>query len=214
MAASADRELIDLVIGQYSKSSAARLQGMIDALRLIESEGISGDIVECGVWRGGNIILARKLCPDRDCWLYDTFNGMTEPGRFDRKPHGPLALHKYKRKAGEPWMAASLSEVKKAFFDTGTFDETRLNFMVGPVERTLVQYSPPREIALLRLDTDWYSSTKIELEKLYPNLVSGGILIVDDYGHWLGARKAVDDYFGAGLKMQWLDETAIQIRKQ
>lgn len=71
-----------------------------------------------------------------------------------------------------------------------------LEFVIGPVEETLITKVPER-IALLRLDTDWYESTRAELEYLYPRLVVGGVLIVDDYGHWKGARKAVDEYFAA-----------------
>ena len=71
----------------------------------------------------------------------------------------------------------------------------RVEFVQGRVENTLPAAAPP-EIALLRLDTDWYESTRHELEHLYPRLVDGGVLIVDDYGYWQGARQAVDEYFG------------------
>ena len=70
----------------------------------------------------------------------------------------------------------------------------RIHFVRGPVEETLPAGAPD-EIALLRLDTDWYESTRHELEHLYPRLAAGGVLLVDDYGHWEGARKAVDEYF-------------------
>jgi len=70
----------------------------------------------------------------------------------------------------------------------------RLHFVRGPVETTLPEHAPER-LALLRLDTDWYESTRHELQHLYPRLSEGGVLIVDDYGHWEGARRAVDEYF-------------------
>lgn len=211
----ADINLINLVYARYSKSSVPRLAGMIRALRIVENENIAGDIVECGVWRGGNIMLARKICPDRICWLYDTFTGMTEPDEFDSKiSSGESALARYRAKGGVPWQAENAAQVKQYFRETQTFDESKLNFVIGPVEMTLIESPLPERIALLRLDTDWHSSTKVEMEKLYPRLAAGGVLIVDDYGHWTGARKAIDEYFGVDIpEMEWLDYTAIMMRK-
>jgi hypothetical protein len=71
----------------------------------------------------------------------------------------------------------------------------RVHFIEAPVEESLPAHAP-EQIALLRLDTDWYASTRHELEHLYPRLVPGGVLIIDDYGHWEGARRAADEYFG------------------
>ena len=202
--------------GKYTKSSEARLAAMCDCLLAIERERVPGDVVECGVWRGGNIILARKLAPERLCWLFDTFSGMTEPTALDIKPNGARAIDAFRAKtAARPWAAAPLDEVRGYFEETGTLDDERLRFVVGPVEQTLRDPEHlPERIALLRLDTDWHASTKIELEFLYPRLVPGGFLIVDDYGHWLGARKAVDDYFRVLAPVREpIDDTAILIRK-
>lgn len=132
---------------------------------------------------------------DRRVWLFDTFSGMTDPGVQDTSVFGEVASeiqgdHKQK---GEKWCFASLSDVKANLKSTG-YPEELLTFGVGPVEETLLR-DVPDEIALLRLDTDWYASTKLELEVLYPRLVSRGILIVDDYGHWRGAQRAVDEFF-------------------
>lgn len=202
-------------VAPYTKSSYARLEAMIAALRKIDDEGIPGDVVECGVWRGGNIILARMLCPDRLCWLYDTFAGMTEPQDVDRKKSGARALDIYHAKGGAKWAAVSLDEVRDNLLVTNTLDDNRLRFVEGPVERTLVDpQNIPDKIALLRLDTDWHSSTKIELEVLYPRLQPGGVLIVDDYGHWQGARKAVNDYFAKAMPdMTRIDYTAVSMVK-
>jgi len=84
--------------------------------------------------------------------------------------------------------------VYKNLLTTG-YPEERIHMVRGPVEETLPQQAPER-LALLRLDTDWYESTRRELVHLYPRLSDGGVLIVDDYGHWSGARRAVDEYFG------------------
>jgi hypothetical protein len=196
MAQSAD--CLDLV-RNYTKSSRARLEGMADALCAIECEDIPGDVVEVGVWRAGNIMLARMLAPDRVCWLYDTFDGMTEPDpELDIKLTGALnrAIDTWnaKRKVGCKWAAVSIDDVQQGFNTIGVSTE-RMHFVEGPVERTLDKVVPLR-IAILRLDVDWHAPTKVALEKLYPLVVAGGFLIVDDYGHWAGARKAVNDYFG------------------
>ncbi len=189
---------------------------MAAALRRIDNEGIPGIVVECGVWMGGNIILARKLAPSRTCWLYDTFTGMSEPTDEDYSL-GNLELAKKnyddKMKPGGKWHGVSVDRVRMNLDVMGVLDDTKLRFIVGPVETTLTKKSNlPSQIALLRLDTDWYASTKIELEVLYPLLAPGGILIVDDYGHWAGSRKAVDEYFGS-VEMEKIDYSAVQIIK-
>jgi O-methyltransferase len=201
----------------YSKASMQRTVAMYDALRRIDAEAIAGDVVECGVWRGGQIMLARMVTPQRRCWLYDTFEGMTAPGPHDRKRSGnkPPA-HKALSKS---WTMASLDEVIGNFKLLSLYDESKLTFIVGDVCQTLlVPDNLPERIALLRLDTDWYESTKVELEVLWPRLVKGGVIIIDDYGHWLGVRKAVDEFFAHELpgfqnRLRQIDYTAYMMVK-
>jgi O-methyltransferase len=192
-----EKRTADLIekIKPYTKSDVPRLMSMLDALKLIDQKEIPGDVVEVGVWRGGNIMLARLLSPQRRCWLYDTFDGMTVPSEFDVKRSGDKAIDRYnlKRAGGTKWDAVSLEEVKNGFRQN-KIDPLQLNFIVGPVELT-APLLRPQTIALLRLDVDWYAPTKVALEQLYPKLSAGGILIVDDYGHWMGCAKAVDEYF-------------------
>jgi hypothetical protein len=85
-----------------------------------------------------------------------------------------------------------LDEVRGNVFSTG-YPKDKIHFIEGKVENT-IPLNMPRKIALLRLDTDWYQSTKHELIHLFPLLQRNGVLIIDDYGHWEGARKAVDEY--------------------
>jgi hypothetical protein len=168
----------------------------------LNAAGIEGDIVECGVFRGGNMMLAKELCRDisvaRRFYLFDTFSGMSEPTDDDVSPVERPARETYqevRRDTYTDWVYAPLEEVEENFRRNHLLDDS-VFFIKGKVEDTLVDESQlPDRIALLRLDTDWYESTKIELEVLYPRLVSGGVLIIDDYGHWAGARKAVDEYF-------------------
>lgn len=209
-----DEEIIERV-KPYTQTSRERMVAMVNALRAIDAAGIKGDIVECGVWRGGNIILARKFSPDRFCWLYDTFSGMTEPGEFDRKPKGTPALAIWERKVGrgKPWCAASVDDVYAVLAKFDVDNPGKLRFVIGDVSKTLrMPNALPDRIALLRLDTDWYESTKVELEVLYPRLAVGGILIVDDYGHWEGAKKAVDEFFaGQDVSFHKIDYTGIMM---
>jgi hypothetical protein len=190
---------------------------MIHALEAIDKKQVPGAVVECGVWRGGNIILARRVCPDRACWLYDTFHGMTKPSKFDVKRDGKSAIASYERKRtrGDRWAEASRWQVIENFMALDLWDADRMFLIEGDVEQTLRDANNlPDQIALLRLDTDWYASTRIELEILYPRLERGGILIVDDYGHWLGARKAVNDYFRKSpIALQPIDYTAVMAVK-
>jgi hypothetical protein len=201
----------------YTKSSPQRLEAMIGALGWVDGLDIQGDIVECGVWRGGNIILARKASPERVCWLYDTFEGMTEPGPLDVKKSGYAAAISYKTKKakGKAWDKVTLDDARANFAATDTLDEDKLRFVVGPVEQTLLDPANlPERIAVLRLDTDWYESTKAEMAALYPRLAPGGILIVDDYGHWMGAQRAVKEYFGGNAPdMTSIDYTAVSFIK-
>lgn len=199
---------------KYSKASLKRLQTMSDALQKIDADNIEGDVVECGVWQGGHIILARLVSPLRQCWLYDTFEGMTEPGPHDMKVSG----HKPPpgKALSKKWTMASLEDVINNFKATGTYDVNKLRFVVGDVLESLTyEEQLPSKIALLRLDTDWYESTKKEMKVLWPRLVSGGILIVDDYGHWMGAKKAVDEYLCAAdrQRLKTIDYTAVWMTK-
>ena len=182
--------------------SDERLYATMLACRFAIERGIAGDFVECGVWRGGNALLAAGLFrlhgADRKVYLFDTFTGMTEPTAADRKEStGAPAAETYRalqRGTHTDWCFASLEDVQQTFSRAGLLDD-RVVFVKGDVLATLDGPEVPDRIAVLRLDTDWYESTKKELEVLYPRLSAGGVLIIDDYGHWAGARQATDEYF-------------------
>ncbi len=174
----------------HSSTNIERDYALYQSVRYIIAAGIPGDIVECGVFRGGNTVLAantlRALGANRRIWLYDTFDDVPYPGESDEWYGG-----EHLGREGPYLQTASLGEVKANMATTGHDDVV---FIKGLVEETIPAQAP-EEIALLRLDTDWYESTRHELEHLYPRLSKGGVLIVDDYGHFEGARRAVDDYF-------------------
>ncbi len=181
-----------------------RIAALVDAVRHCHRRGIEGAFVECGVWRGGSalamILALQQLgAEDRDVCLYDTFTGMTEPGEHDTSPYGGSPTDLTAASGSEAWRLIfgpqSFSEagVRDLLTATG-YPPERLRLVAGPVESTIPDQAPER-ISLLRLDTDWYESTRHELAHLYPRLQQGGVLIIDDYGHWQGARRAVDEYF-------------------
>ena len=132
----------------------------------------------------------------RDLYLYDTYSGMSKPRAIDISCYGEVASQTFRQKQtaeeSSEWCLSGLEEVKRNLFSTG-YPKDKLYFVKGMVEKTIPECVPSK-IALLRLDTDWYQSTKHELVHLYPLLAPHGILIVDDYGYWRGAKKAVDEY--------------------
>jgi O-methyltransferase len=196
-----ERDLIDAT-QSTTMTSPERLMALIRAIDYVVEQDIPGDVVECGVWRGGSMHAAAKTLVKhadtrRQLWLYDTFEGMPPPTNRDVDFCGETAevllqLHERDDPQGV-WCVSSLPEVQRHIESTG-YPAAKINYVVGPVEETLSQRVPD-QISLLRLDTDWYESTRCELEMLFPRLVSGGILIIDDYGHWQGCRQAVDEYF-------------------
>ena len=185
----------------FTMTSWERMYALHEAAKYISRSDITGDVVECGVWRGGSSMLAAlalaQIGDHRQLWLYDTFAGMPPPSERDADNTGRMAaaaLETVKRTPGARncWAYATLDDVQQNMRATG-YPPNRINYIVGRVEDTIPDQAPER-IALLRLDTDWYESTRHELETLYPRLSPRGVLIIDDYGHWQGARQAVDEY--------------------
>ena len=199
-----DVDLINYVIENgYTMTSLPRLVNTLKSCRYVLENEIPGDFVECGVWRGGNGILAKKIFQyfgsDKKVWMFDTFEGMTEPTKVNiessTKVSAEVEYLDGQKETHNEWCYASLEDVKKNCADSD-LNVSEFNFVKGDVCQTLrLTENIPSEISILRLDTDWYESTKVELETLYPKLANRGVLIIDDYGHWEGARKAVDEYF-------------------
>ena len=186
----------------FTLTNPESIYSIIHATKYVIDNQVPGDIVECGVWRGGLMMavahtLLKEKKHDRDLYLFDTFEVMSKPTDVDVSVNGKKSANiefekNKKNEDSSDWCFASLDEVKKNMIKTG-YDSEKLHFIKGKVENTLPEHIP-NQIAILRLDTDWYESTKHELIHLFPKLVSGGVLILDDYGHWEGAKKAVDEY--------------------
>jgi len=186
----------------FTLTSNERIYALLQATKYVIHNDVPGDIIECGVWRGGSMMavaltLLKEKKSEKDLYLFDTYEGMSKPTDLDVSFEGKKADNQFeenkRNEDSADWCLASLDEVKQNVIKTG-YNTEKLHFIKGKVENTLPEYAP-KQIALLRLDTDWYESTKHELIHLFPRLVSGGVLILDDYGYWVGAKKAVDEYF-------------------
>jgi O-methyltransferase len=197
----------------FTMTSPARVWALVNALKYISDNKVEGDVCECGVWRGGSAMAAalklRSLGDPRRLWLYDTFAGMSEPTQHDKSAETAVpaydAWKKHQRDTLNEWCLAPLDEVRRNMKSTG-YPAELVRYVAGKVEETLSEPSNiPDRIALLRLDTDWYESTRAELEALYDKLVPGGVLIVDDYAYWEGARRAVDEFFASRPRKILLD---------
>jgi hypothetical protein len=198
---SPDEVAIWEAVQPYTMTSPERVVSLIRAVEYVVRARIEGDLVECGVWRGGSMMAAmltlkRLNATPRKVHLFDTFEGMVEPTEADYTPvHGRSAaeiLASEDRAVSKTWARASMDAVRRNIESTG-YPSDLISYIPGRVEDTLPRHAPDR-VAILRLDTDWYESTLHELVHLYPRLEPGGILIIDDYGHWNGARKAVDEF--------------------
>lgn len=185
----------------FTLTSRERIFSLLRAVDYVESHQIPGAFVECGVWRGGSMLAAVREWQKvgrtkREVYLFDTYEGMPAPTEKDVSALGLDARSTFEETKihdqSSDWCYASLEDVRHVLQSSG-YGQDKLHFIKGRVEDTIPAQAPDA-IALLRLDTDWYESTKHELIHLFPRLSPGGILIIDDYGYWKGARKAVDEY--------------------
>lgn len=222
-----DVQLVEYVIKcELSMVSPQGLFSTLSASKYVAENNIPGDFVECGVWRGGNAIIAAEIFKrykvDKKVYLFDTFQGMTEPTVDDvsvqeNKP-AMIQYLKSQRETHNEWCFASLPEVRGNFQARGLLSGD-ITFIEGPVEQTLkITENLPERISLLRLDTDWYESTRLELEVLYPLLVPGGFLVIDDYGFWSGSRKATDEFFAGSTSRPYFhpidDQRRIAVKQK
>lgn len=208
----------------YTLTSQERMYALYKAVEYVVRYSIPGDFVECGVWRGGSSMMAGgafKALGDttRHLHLYDTYDGMPEPTAHDKDFGDKPAAQALQEAGGETFSElyrATLDEVQRNV-SAIEYPSAQTHYIVGRVEETL-QHSVPKQISILRLDTDWYESTYCELTTLFPQLVPGGVLIIDDYGHWKGARDATDRYLAESespILLNRIDQTgriAIKLR--
>jgi O-methyltransferase len=201
------------LIQPYSITSKERIYGLYECLEEIRKNKIKGDMVECGIYTGGNILgiceyLSYYNITDVTVWGYDTFAGMTEPSALDIDTSGIKASDIFQQVKCECSYDFVINVLKKT-----NFPKEKIKLIVGDVLQTLNEVTP-NEISLLRLDTDWYESTKKELEILYPKLVNNGFLIIDDFGHWQGSQLATKEYFNNNFNYKMFDYTGLCHQKK
>lgn len=198
------REQIYEQLRPYTMTSIERMYDMYESVKYISKANVFGDIVECGVWKGGSIMIAAKTLlhlddTNRHLWLYDTFTGLPKPDNDELDIKGNKGSEYWARHVREDGTSnacrAELEEVRCNISMMG-YPVYRIFYIKGMVEETTKNLANiPINIALLRLDTDWYSGAKASLEVFWPRLSLGGVLIIDDYGSFLGQKKAVTEYF-------------------
>jgi O-methyltransferase len=188
-------------VKEFTMTSPERVKALVDSVKYIVNSKIEGAFVECGVWRGGSAMAMAHILQEmgdveREIFLYDTFTGMTAPTEVDISVLGKTAKEIFQQTKvsddASDWCFSPIDGVRENVFKTG-YPKDKIHLIKGKVEDTIPGVVPSK-IALLRLDTDWYESTKHEMVHLFPLLAPYGILIIDDYGDWQGAKKAIDEY--------------------
>ncbi|MFQ5962318.1 MAG: TylF/MycF/NovP-related O-methyltransferase [Candidatus Methylomirabilales bacterium] len=186
---------------KYTQTKIERAFALYKAVEFVTAHRIEGDLVECGVWRGGMVMLMAYALErfgdtSRHLHLFDTFKGMTEPSEIDVRAGSRKAARERweKRQAAthNKWGYVGIDDVRANMALT-RYPANNIHFHEGNVTKTL-PCEDVKKISILRLDTDWYESTRHGLVHLYPKLAAGGFCIIDDYAEWEGARKAVDEY--------------------
>jgi len=199
-------------VEHYTLTSHERVNALRQAVIYLVEADVEGAFIECGVWRGGSMLVIAKTLvglgvTDRDLYLFDTFTAMPPPGNEDVDVSGRPAVDYYEEAQAHPYFSyLPMERVRELLLSTG-YPRERVHFIQGMVEQTIPTQAP-EEIALCRLDTDWYGSTKHEMNHLFWRVPEGGVLIVDDYGHFLGAKQAVDEFIdaiGGGVLLNRID---------
>ncbi len=196
----------------YSMVGTQRLDNLEACLRTVLTEGIPGDLLETGVWRGGacmfmKAVLNRFGDTTRNVWLADSFQGLPKPKAAADKEKRGYDL------AGCDFLMVSQETVQANFERFGLLDE-RVRFLKGWFCDTLPT-APITQLALLRLDGDLYDSTRDALNAMYHRVSPGGYVIVDDYGSWKGCRVAVDEFrrdHGIDAEIREIDFTGVYWR--
>ena len=193
----------------YTMSTHARLRGLYTAVQQVASDKIPGDVVECGTARGGSAALLgmaiREAGYPRTLWVFDTFEGIPPP-TFADPDHDIAALY-----TGH--FRGEIDQVRDLFKRIGILDHSRL---VKGLFQDTIPHCDVGPIAVLHLDGDWYESVKVCLDHLYERVTPGGVIQIDDYGHWEGARKAVDEFLAErrlSVSLRYLDYTGRQFTK-
>ena len=200
--------MISKVIEANTMVPRGRIDSLHKCMRRVVDSRVEGDLVECGTWRGGLAALMLYYIKQnglrKKLYIYDTFQGMPRPSMKD----DPRALEIYLEKRDGEFSDWCRADKKAVMYTLSQVSDDFSDYCVlipGMVEHTL-QFQCPQSIALCRVDTDWYESTKIEFEVLYPRILPGGYMIVDDYSDWKGCKTAVDEFMGGESMSDYVKE--------
>ena len=184
-----------VIARKYRTYTMIPKKNFIDNLLLISRVyDLPGCVVECGVWRGGmSAGIAEVLGPHRHYYLFDSFEGLPEAKEID----GPAALQWQSDKQSPAYHDNCRAEMEFGKRAMAMSPAKQVTFKKGWFNETLPGFVPDQGIAVLRLDADWYESTMQCLEALYKHVVTGGVVIIDDYYTWDGCTKAVHDFLSA-----------------
>lgn len=202
------KKLILSRVMPYTMVGKERVLNLYRLALMVKKEGIEGDIVECGVANGGTAAVLAHLATgkssNRIVWLFDSFKGMPATTPLDGEE-------------AKQWVGKALGNKEKVLevLKKVDADLNKVKIIEGMFEETFPMMTIPK-IALLNIDADWYESVKLCLEKFYDSVVSGGFISIDDYGHWEGCRRAVDEFFakrGLNYELNTVDYTGRWFRK-
>lgn len=203
----------------YTMVGPPRLSNVFHLAQKVDQMKLPGALVECGVWKGGcSAVMATASHPSRPLWLFDSFEGLPEPTAEDGKDADEYSGHASEgnlKTIGR--CVGPLETVKKLFFEEMKIPRERVHLVQGWFQDTLpVKKEELGSIALLRLDGDWYESTKVCLENLYDQVVPGGFIILDDYHWWEGCKKATDEFLekrGISATLHTIDDAGAYFQK-
>ncbi len=182
----------DWPLNALTMTGLRRLDDLQACVETVVRNGIDGDLIEAGAWRGGSSILMRATlnvlgATERTVWVADSFKGFPTPEADGDR--ADIELETEMR--GLEYLAPSLEQVRGHFDRLGCLDGVR--FVPGFFEETMAELQG-RTWSLIRLDGDTYKATRLTLEALYPGLAVGGYVVLDDYLFLDGCRRAVDDF--------------------
>lgn len=206
--------LVLQVTPRYTMVPAKRLLHLYSLVRTANLLNLEGDIVECGVWNGGSAAMMGIACRDdktrsemRKLWLFDSFQGLPQPGERDGKRERDSYFEGWCR--GDPKKVAEI-------LDRFDIPPEAVKIIAGRFDSTLRGTDIPN-IAVLHIDADWYDSVKVVLENLFDRVVPGGFVVFDDYWRWKGCKQAVQDYLQEhkveGVVLRRIDRTAAYFQK-
>ena len=213
------RALLFFKVLPYTMVSYERLVNAYALAQRTEEEKLQGAFMECGVWKGGAAAaMASAANPGRQIWLFDSFEGLPEPTLYDGARAKEYAGNKISGTLDSIGKCVGpLEDVQRLFFRILRLPGDTIHIEQGWFQDTLPaakkQVGP---IALLRMDADWYESTRCILENLFDSVVQGGYVIIDDYYCWEGCKKAVDEFMQSrGLKISFvpIDRDGVYFKK-